>query len=271
MLPELASALCPAILYAGRSGRRVAAKPVAIDGEQGRIVLQMTVSGAVGADNGGHMLVALDEVDLMLQPDADAQARAGEPEPAYTVLEEEVLRLQRELKSSVGESASSTEALRASNEELQSMNEELRSATEELETSKEELQSVNEELTTVNFELKNKVEETARINDDLSNLITSMNIATVFVDRQMHINGFTPLSALIFNILPGDKGRPLGDITHRLDHGGSLTDDLMHVLVTLQPLERKWRLSMDVGISCASRPIARTRTASTARCSTSST
>ncbi|MEJ8852779.1 ATP-binding protein, partial [Variovorax rhizosphaerae] len=174
-----------------------------------------------------------------LQPDADAQARAGEPEPAYTVLEEEVLRLQRELKGSIGESASSTEALRASNEELQSMNEELRSATEELETSKEELQSVNEELTTVNFELKNKVEETARINDDLSNLITSMNIATVFVDRQMHINGFTPLSALIFNILPTDKGRSLGDITHRLDRGGNFTEDLLHVLATLQPLERE--------------------------------
>src|SRR4030095_15856129 len=118
-------------------------------------------------------------------------------------------------------------------------NEELRSATEELETSKEELQSVNEELTTVNFELKHKVEETAKINDDLSTLITSMNIATVFVDRQMHIRGFTPLSAMVFNILAGDTGRPLSDITHRLDYGGSFAEDVMHVLATLQPVERE--------------------------------
>ncbi|MEJ8852295.1 CheR family methyltransferase [Variovorax rhizosphaerae] len=238
VLPELASALRPAILYAGRSGRRVAAKPVAIEGEQGRIVLQMTVRGSPGADQGGgHMLIAFDEVDAMLQPDADAGP--DRPEPAYTVLEAEVLRLQRELQGSVGESASSSEALRASNEELQSMNEELRSATEELETSKEELQSVNEELTTVNFELKHKVEETAKINDDLNNLITSMNIATVFVDRRMQIKGFTPLSAKVFNILSGDLGRPLSDITHRLRDQGNFAEDVSDVLVTLQPVERE--------------------------------
>ena len=170
---------------------------------------------------------------------SSGEAGAGEPDPAYAVLEEEVLRLQRELQGTIGESASSGEALRASNEELQSMNEELRSATEELETSKEELQSVNEELTTINFELKHKVEETAKINDDLSNLITSMNIATVFVDRGMRIKGFTPLSAKVFNILSGDIGRPLSDITHHLDHGGSFTEDVSHVLATLQPVERE--------------------------------
>jgi len=245
LLPELASALRPAILYAGRSGRRVAAKPVAIGGEQGRIVVQMTVRGSAGPDGGGYMLIAFDEVDLALQPEADAEAGHADAtdcagaDPAYAVLEQEVMRLQRELTGKVGESASSSEALRASNEELQSMNEELRSATEELETSKEELQSVNEELTTVNFELKHKVEETAKINDDLNNLITSMNIATVFVDRRMRIKGFTPLSAMVFNILGGDIGRPMTDLTHRLDYGGSFAEDIMHVLATLQPVERE--------------------------------
>ncbi|WP_308812399.1 ATP-binding protein [Variovorax sp. WS11] len=236
VLPELASALRPALLLAGRSGRRVAAKPVTIDGEQGRITLQIAVRGNHGG-GGGHMLIAFDEVDTLLQPGGDAGA--GKPDPAYAVLEEEVQRLQRELQGTIGDSATSGEALRASNEELQSMNEELRSATEELETSKEELQSVNEELTTVNFELKHKVEETAKINDDLSNLITSMNIATVFVDRRMLIKGFTPLSAKVFSILSSDIGRPLGDLTHRLDYDGSFSDDVIHVLTTLQPVERE--------------------------------
>ncbi|VTU21307.1 Autoinducer 2 sensor kinase/phosphatase LuxQ [Variovorax sp. PBL-H6] len=237
VLPELALALRPAVLLAAHSGRRVAAKPVTIDGEQGRITLQMTAYGSHDASRSGYMLIAFDEVDATLYP--SAETGPGALDPAYAVLEAEVLRLQRELQGTVGESASSGEALRASNEELQSMNEELRSATEELETSKEELQSVNEELTTVNFELKHKVEETAKVNDDLNNLITSMNIATLFVDRRMLIKGFTPQSSKVFNVLATDMGRPLSDITHHLDYADSFATDVRHVLATLQPVERE--------------------------------
>ena len=71
------------------------------------------------------------------------------------------------LRNSMQHQQSSNEALRASNEELQAMNEELHSATEELEASREELQSLNEELMTVNSELLSKVQETARVSDDL--------------------------------------------------------------------------------------------------------
>ncbi|MGD9946188.1 MAG: ATP-binding protein, partial [Burkholderiaceae bacterium] len=124
------------------------------------------------------------------------------------------------------------------NEELQSINEELRSATEELETSKEELQSLNEELTTVNFELKQKVDETAKANDDLNNLVTSMNMATVFVDRQMRIKGFTPPASNVFNLLATDIGRPLHDLRHRL-LTDTLASDVESVVTTLQPVERE--------------------------------
>jgi two-component system CheB/CheR fusion protein len=89
---------------------------------------------------------------------------------------------------------------------MQAINEELRSATEELETSKEELQSINEELLTVNYELKTKVEETDKINDYLTNLIASTDIATVFVDRNMRIRWFTPRATEIFSMLPVDTG-----------------------------------------------------------------
>ena len=116
---------------------------------------------------------------------------------------------KEQLQITMEHSETSTEELRASNEELQAINEELRSATEELETSKEELQSINEELTTVNFELKTKVDETSKINDDLQNLISSTDIATVFVDRKMRIKWFTPRARDIFNVIGNDAGRSL--------------------------------------------------------------
>ncbi|AKJ27162.1 two-component system, chemotaxis family, CheB/CheR fusion protein [Caldimonas brevitalea] len=236
VLPQLASALMPALLLASSAGKRVAAKPVTIDADHGPIVVQMTALGAGIGIKSGQLLVLFDEADVSL-----SVANATDPDgtdPAVAVLEREVRRLQEQLDGSRDDSTASGEALRASNEELQSINEELRSATEELETSKEELQSVNEELTTVNFELKSKIEETAKVNDDLSNLITSMNIATVFVDRMMRIRGFTPLATSVFNIRTADVGRSLQDLTHRLSHD-TLADDVQRMLTTLQPVERE--------------------------------
>jgi two-component system CheB/CheR fusion protein len=82
------------------------------------------------------------------------------------------------------------------------------------------------------------VEETAKANDDLTNLIVSMDIATVFVDRAMRIKRFTPRAAEIFNILATDVGRPLLDLTHRLRYD-DIGPDVEQVLKKLQTLERE--------------------------------
>jgi two-component system CheB/CheR fusion protein len=138
------------------------------------------------------------------------------------------------------ETSGSQEELRAANEELQSLNEELRSATEELETSREELKSLNEELTTVNHALRHKVEEAAKVNDDLKNLIAASDIATVFVDARMRIQRFTPQAASIFAFLPGDVGRPLLDLTHRLDYP-RLDEDAHDAFARLVTFQREVR------------------------------
>ena len=117
------------------------------------------------------------------------------------------------------------------------MNEEQQAVNEELETSREELQSINEELTTVNLELKAKVDETGMMNDDLQNLITSSDIATVFVDRNLLIKRFTPKATSIFNLIDSDIDRSLLDITHKLDYP-LLADDTRDMLKTLKLTER---------------------------------
>jgi two-component system CheB/CheR fusion protein len=128
--------------------------------------------------------------------------------------------------------------MKAGNEELQSINEEYRSATEELETSKEELQSVNEELQTVNQELKNKLDEISRANSDMENLMASSAVATIFLDRELRIQRYTPSMSEVFNILSSDRSRPIGHLTHKLQYS-DLVNDAQQVLRKLMPVERE--------------------------------
>jgi two-component system CheB/CheR fusion protein len=88
----------------------------------------------------------------------------------------------------------------------------LQSANEELETSKEEIQSSNEELTTLNQELRVRNDELDRANDDLNNLFSSVQMAVVMVWRDMRIRRYTPLAQKLFNLVPNDVGRSIGDL-----------------------------------------------------------
>lgn len=168
------------------------------------------------------------------------QAVYSQAEPMVSQLEEELVRSQAQLRHTVEQFEVQAEELKASNEELQAMNEELRSAAEELETSKEELQSVNEELITVNQELKVKIEELSQSTSDFSNLINSTDVATIFLDRSFRVHTFTPPASRIFNLIPADFGRPISDITHRLETN-SLLADAETVLENLQTIEREAR------------------------------
>ena len=159
-------------------------------------------------------------------------------EPVARQLEEELMRLKVQLRASIEQHEFQAEELKASNEELQAMNEELRSAAEELETSKEELQSINEELRTVNQELKVKVEETTLASNNLQNLINSVDIGTIFLDRSFRVALFTPPARMLFNLIPNDIGRPLSDITNKLDYADIIADAEM-VLDKLHTIERE--------------------------------
>jgi len=179
-------------------------------------------------------------------PDANDSAEANvirdtlEPNAVVQQLERELNRANSNLRATVEQYEASTEELKASNEELQAMNEELRSAGEELETGREELQSVNEELTTVNSEFKSRVEELARANSDLHNLMSATQIATVFLGRELQIMRYTPSAAPLFNLIPGDVGRPIAHLKQALDYP-EMAADAEQVLRTLVPMEREMR------------------------------
>ena len=183
---------------------------------------------------------------------AEEPAAAGAPtlpSAAVTHLEEELELVKGELRDTIEQFEIGSEELKSSNEELQAMNEELRSATEELETSREELQSINEELTTVNQELKSKVEEVSRSNSDLQNLMSSTNIATIFLDRELQIKGYTPAAVPLFNLIHSDIGRPLSDLKPRFEYPTLSADaervlrDLSLVELEIHSSEGRWFLA----------------------------
>lgn len=74
--------------------------------------------------------------------------------------------------------------------------------------------------------------------NNLQNLINSSNIGTIFLDRRFRIVLFTPAIREIFNLLPGDYGRPVSDITHRLEYDHLLNDAEL-VLEKLSAIERE--------------------------------
>ena len=130
------------------------------------------------------------------------------------------------------------EELTASLEELQSTNEELQSTNEELTTSREEMQSMNEELQTLNHELQARVCALSRTSNDLSNLLESADMATLFLDEALQVRRFSAQTSRLIQLLPGDVGRPVSDLVSQLNYP-EMAGDAREVLQTLVWRERE--------------------------------
>lgn len=159
-------------------------------------------------------------------------------------LELELKRSYEELQNSKEVMQTSEEELKSTNEELQSTNEELQSTNEELTTSKEEMQSLNEELHTVNTELTAKVNDYVKAQDDMKNLLNSIDIAILFLDKKMNIRRFTERLTNIFKIRLSDTGRPFTDLVSNL-HYTDIEKDAQQVLKTLIPSEKQVKTTED--------------------------
>ena len=160
--------------------------------------------------------------------------------PLRRDLEAELQAAREEAQSLREEMRASQEELQAANEELQSTNEELQSTNEELTSSKEEMQSMNEELQSVNAELQAKLDDLAVAHSDIRNLLNSTDIATLFLDRGLHVRRFTERARHLIRLRDGDVGRPIGELSSSLDYP-QLEDDVREMLRTLMPCERQVR------------------------------
>ncbi|HTE06824.1 MAG TPA: CheR family methyltransferase, partial [Planctomycetota bacterium] len=171
-----------------------------------------------------HVLVSFEELEPISQASpagTDADGTAGRPRAAPTGdhkrLLHELAATREYLKSIIEQQLATNQDLQSSSEENQSANEELQSINEELETSKEEVQAANEELTTVNDELRERNAELASSNADFLNLLDSVQISIIMLDRDLRIRRFTPPAEKLLSLIAADIGRPIGDIRITLD------------------------------------------------------
>ncbi len=189
--------------------------------------------GNHGADS-SHFFITLKPVSKQ----AVSKEHPAEPEnlielddiPAH--LQQRITDLEQELQTSKETLQETIEELQSTNQELQTSNEELMASNEELQSTNEELHSVNEELYTVNAEFEDKNNELKELNQDHVNLLNSLEVGIVFVDKQMRIRKFNPAIERIFNLLPQDIGRPIDHIAYHIDNQKKMLQDFRHVLET---------------------------------------
>ncbi|MCC3408647.1 MAG: PAS domain-containing protein [Microcoleus sp. PH2017_10_PVI_O_A] len=167
-------------------------------------------------------------------------------------LEREIVRLRQQLATAnqektmaqthlqavIEEQENLNQDLRVANEEIISSNEELQSINEELETAKEEIQATNEELITTVEELRNRNLDLQQVNNDVTNLLASINIPILMLANDLRIRSFTPMAQRLFNLISADVGRPFSDIRSNLEIP-DLEPMILEVIDTLNTKEQE--------------------------------
>ncbi len=220
----------------GRPNPGVTLKDVWVGTNGGRQAVNVSLRLLEGALEGLVLIIFEDASTPATKPPAPRKPAATRSS-RMAALERDLQQAVQEAQLTHEEMQTSQEELKSMNEELQSTNEELQSTNEELTTSKEEMQSLNEELQTVNSELQTKVNELSRANNDMKNLLNSTDIATLFLDGELHVRRFTTQAIQLMRLIPGDVGRPVTDLASDLLYP-ELSNDAHEVLRTLVYVEK---------------------------------
>ncbi|RNC68701.1 MAG: response regulator [Desulfuromonadales bacterium] len=190
-----------------------------------------------------HFFISFSEsAASAVSPDRASRAEEEGTRPTELASEhihQRIVDLEQELQATKESLSTTIEELQTSNEELQATNEELLASNEELQSTNEELHSVNEELYTVNseFELKNK--ELLQLNRDHDNLLSSIDVGIVFLDRDLRIRKFNHSIERIFKLIPQDIGRPIDHIAYHLANQEVMLANVKRVLITGERTEKE--------------------------------
>jgi len=212
------------VVEAIRTGEAVTDADSRVKRNDTYIPCQITVKPFLEPKEANELLLVVFEDRLVPLTTVSPPAEAAQEPSLLSQLENELKATREDLQGMIEELESSNEEMKASNEEMMSMNEEMQSVNEELETSKEELQSTNEELNTVNNQLNLKLAELNSTNNDITNLLDSTDIPTIFLTMDLRIRRFTPSATKLFHLLATDVGRLIDEIARRFSNDHLLED-----------------------------------------------
>src|SRR5207302_9238280 len=74
--------------------------------------------------------------------------------------------------------------------------------------------------------------------NDLSSLLSSTDIAVIFLDTELRIRRFTPATNDLFDLIPSDIGRPLSDLARKF-HDADLIEDTRLLIDKLAPSQKE--------------------------------
>jgi two-component system, chemotaxis family, CheB/CheR fusion protein len=86
----------------------------------------------------------------------------------------------------------------------------------------------------------------SQVNNDLTNLLASVNIAIIMLSNDLTVRRFTPMAERMFNLIPSDTGRRLSDLDRNIvmpDLDQSLrevVDNLANIEREVQDREGRW-------------------------------
>jgi two-component system CheB/CheR fusion protein len=96
--------------------------------------------------------------------------------------------------------------------------------------------ALKEELNTVNQQLLTKVNELETANNNLNNVLASNEVATLCLDRDLHIKWFSPAARNALGLIASDVGRPVSVFASAL-MGKPLIRETRIVLEKLAPVQ----------------------------------
>ena len=217
---------------------RLDSKPVVYPGltheQEGETVsVRISIKFTEAAVSPKYLVIFENEDEILGQSFTDAVPVDGKAASIERIqfLEEQLQSTRESLHDTILD-------LKSTNEEMQSTNEELIASNEELQSTNEELHSVNEELYTVNSEHQRKITELTEMTDDMENLLDSIQVDTIFLDRELKVRKFTLGIAQTFRLIPQDMGRHIDSFNHELQHIG-IVELVERVLETETPLEEE--------------------------------
>jgi len=188
----------------------------------------------------GHVLVTFEEDSSTFRTSRRDGSKSGiisetgNTENQLLQVGEELVSSRKHLQAIIDDKEAAIGQLQVANEELQSTNEELQSTSEEMETAKEELQATNEELNTMNEELRSRSAELNLTNDDLTNLLSNINLPVIMISKDLRLRRVNPQAERKFSITPDYLNKPITRIELGMQIP-SFPDLLSQVMTKMSP------------------------------------